>query len=184
MGLSKYKIGQQFGRLTIIKRVGTGQFGSALWKCACECGNSCIVTSQVFTGKLTSCGCWHKEHCSRIGKSNQLPYGESEFNAIYSNYKRQAKNRGLRFDLNKKRFRKLISKNCVYCGSTPNNTHKGVKGQYIYNGIDRIDSTKGYTEYNIVPCCGYCNKAKGKKTVEDFIQWLDQLVEYRNKMTY
>ena len=37
-----------------------------------------------------------------------------------------------------------------------------------YNGIDRLDSSLGYTKDNIVTCCKICNYAKNKMKFEDF----------------
>lgn len=49
---------QRFGNLIIICKVGTNKYGYALWKCQCDCGNSCIVSSRELLNKeTTSCGC-------------------------------------------------------------------------------------------------------------------------------
>lgn len=34
---------------------------------------------------------------------------------------------------------------------------------YFYNGIDRLDNTKGYTPENSVACCKHCNSLKGDR---------------------
>ena len=44
-----------------------------------------------------------------------------------------------------------------------------------YNGIDRIDSTKGYFNDNVVSCCKVCNRAKSNLSLEDFKQWAANL---------
>lgn len=50
-------IGQQFGRLTVIRRV-ENQNGKICWLCQCECGNTKIVTREHFRrGGTKSCGC-------------------------------------------------------------------------------------------------------------------------------
>lgn len=43
----------------------------------------------------------------------------------------------------------IIRKPCVYCGDTRR------------VGADRIDSSKGHTKDNVVPCCVECNQVKG-----------------------
>jgi hypothetical protein len=50
--------GQKFGRLTVVeltdKRIGN----STVWKCQCDCGNICFVSSHNLRAKVTqSCGC-------------------------------------------------------------------------------------------------------------------------------
>lgn len=45
----------------------------------------------------------------------------------------------------------LISNSCEYCnGPLPKAGH----------GLDRIDSSKGYTRDNVAPCCNTCNMTK------------------------
>lgn len=39
------------------------------------------------------------------------------------------------------------------------------------NGIDRVDSSKGYTVENSVACCKYCNTAKNTMTESEFYTW-------------
>lgn len=84
-------------------------------------------------------------------------------NSLIKNYKKNAKNRGVEFSLSNDCFRKITSSNCYYCNALPNNRiqkHKNT-GYYIYNGIDRVDSNKGYVEGNVVSCCSNCNYLKG-----------------------
>lgn len=56
---------QQFGYLTVIKRVENK--GKAVrWLCKCKCGNETIVYSSNLTrGLTTSCGCYRKEKLSK-----------------------------------------------------------------------------------------------------------------------
>lgn len=54
-------LGQRFGLLTVIKRVGTTENRKALWKCKCDCGKSTIVrTADLKSGNTKSCGCLGK----------------------------------------------------------------------------------------------------------------------------
>ena len=69
----------------------------------------------------------------------------------FSAYQTGAKCRELDFRMTKEQFERLVRDPCHYCGiSRPNAT----------NGIDRVDSTKGYVSDNIVTCCGPCNLMK------------------------
>jgi hypothetical protein len=66
-------------------------------------------------------------------------------------------------------FNKLSSKNCYYCG---------VEG---LNGIDRLDSSIGYTKENCVPCCKHCNYAKGNLSMDHFKEWARRFVTYQKQ---
>jgi 5-methylcytosine-specific restriction endonuclease McrA len=106
-------------------------------------------------------------------------------------YKARAEKAGLEFKLNKDQFRIITQKLCHYCGSPPLAvSYRGARGafvsgnsvsQYVYNGLDRKDSQKGYTIKNVVPCCGVCNHAKHTMPYKDFLAWLDRIVLFRRK---
>ena len=59
-------VGQKFGRLTVLEKTEerTAQ-GGVLWKCQCECGNICMVsTSSLNSHHTQSCGCLHNDKTS------------------------------------------------------------------------------------------------------------------------
>jgi hypothetical protein len=48
---------QRFGRLTVVRRAGTGADGIAMWLCRCDCGDrSFVVGSGLRRGRTKSCG--------------------------------------------------------------------------------------------------------------------------------
>ena len=50
--------GQPFGRLLVLHECGRSKDGHVLWKCRCECGNECVVSSDALRKQRTqSCGC-------------------------------------------------------------------------------------------------------------------------------
>jgi len=61
-------------------------------------------------------------------------------------------------------FEKLTQLNCAYCGEAPAHSLDG------YNGIDRVDSSLGYTPNNSWPCCEICNRMKSDTSQEFFIE--------------
>ena len=119
-------------------------------------------------------------------KRKRLPYGEAAFNYVYRNYKRNAKNRGLSFKLSRNEFRQLTQQNCRYCGIEPYNratgtrkdTRKRFYGDYIYNGIDRVDASCGYNIENCVPCCKKCNRAKDTMSEDEFFHWVKTVFKH------
>lgn len=48
----------------------------------------------------------------------------------------------------------------------------------IYLEKNRIDSSKGYIEDNIVLCCSIVNKIKQNLSIDELIEWCD-LIKYR-----
>ena len=79
------------------------------------------------------------------------------------------------FELTPKQVKNLTSQNCYYCGIPPQKTiqnRKCSRGQYTYNGIDRIDNSLGYLENNVVTACWECNIGKSTQTLKGFLNWV------------
>lgn len=170
--------GRRFGILIVTNFSHIDKNGSACWKVKCDCGNEKIINSnRLLRLGAKSCG------CSRRGIK-----GERGFNNLYAKYEWRAKHKGIPFDLTKEEFRELVTSPCIYCGILPlQKVYLDVKGytteyishcQFLYNGIDQIESSQGYTNSNCFPCCKVCNFAKGTKTMDEFLKWVIRM--YRN----
>lgn len=167
--------GKRFERLLVIKRAKSyrGLSGKTvtMWLCKCDCGKERIVSrSHLISGNTKSCGCYN-------GAIHRLPDKEASINKIYSIYKYHAEKRKLSFELSKEEFLQLAKEKCYYCGKEPSNTHKNIhnQGNFVYNGIDRIDNIKGYEINNVISCCWECNKAKGKRSQKEFFEWVETI---------
>ena len=168
--------GLKFERLTAIKDTGKRKGGDVIWRCRCDCGKFVEVrASSLRCDRTKSCGCLQKD----ILVSRALPSGEAAFNIIYSSYRSNAKQRDRSFELNKAQFRKLTKGNCTYCGVTPTSIKAEGNGSYIYNGIDRIDNAKGYTEENCCTCCANCNGMKECLSVEEFLSHTKRICDHQ-----
>lgn len=167
--------GKRIGRLLIKEDLGVAKDGWRLWGCVCDCGTKKAVRSrELLRGHTKSCGCLSREIMSRSGGNNRKALGESAFNQLLFNYKKSARERGYDFELTDETFRHLTSKSCYYCGQIadrPAPRAKGTNGDYLYNGIDRIDNNKGYIDGNVRTCCKQCNIAKGVLSESDFLVW-------------
>lgn len=110
----------------------------------------------------------------------KLPKYEASFNKIYYYYRKNAKRDGRPFLLTKHEFRQMCERPCTYCNAPPSppkgTTHARFNGQWKYNGLDRIDSSKGYTMSNVQPCCGLCNQLKSNLDEEVFLQHIKRIV--------
>ena len=164
-------INNKYGRLTVVKFMGYSKFKQGLWLFRCDCGNEkVLILSEVKRGVIKSCGCIAKEG---------LGEGVASFNEVYATYQRRAINKNIKFEISKEEFKDMTQKVCFYCGSLPRNKcSKSPNGDYTYNGLDRLDSSKGYTLDNIVPCCIKCNEAKMDLSVPDFYNWIKSVYDY------
>ena len=161
--------GQRFGRLVALHDIGCNKRKLRLWECLCDCGQLTTVSmSGLKKGRTNSCGCLARELSSKRGKK---PIGESSLTFLFYRYKMEAGKRGLKFLLTRKQFRELTKQNCFYCGVKPHKTtyRPNANGEYIYNGIDRVNNTKGYVVDNCVTCCSMCNNMKHAYTQQNFL---------------
>jgi hypothetical protein len=173
---------QKYGKLTVQEQVDRNPSGHIRWLCNCECGGTAIVTScNLRNGHTQSCGCLRKqrgrENFALGSQANRLPSGIAAKNALYARYRNGAQNRQLQWDLTKKDFEQLTQGNCFYCNREPEqeNNVQSNTGSYIYNGIDRVNNSKGYTTGNCVSCCKQCNIAKGTLSLEEFLEWINKV---------
>lgn len=72
-GCDKYEdlSGKKFGKLTVIKKIGTNKAEHSCWLCKCDCGNEVIVDrSNLSINKIKtiSCGCYKKEVITKHNK--------------------------------------------------------------------------------------------------------------------
>lgn len=180
--------GQKFWKLTVIKMSEErGNRNQIKWICKCECGNIHIVTGESLrAGKSKSCGCLkHKDSYNKI-QDREFALWKQLYN---STIKRRNKNKGFEENIiSLQDFIKLSQEVCFYCGEYPQSILKDVNKVYRnklvsntqikFNGIDRIDSQKGYIKGNVVNCCKKCNTAKNTMTTEEFKQWIKKVYMY------
>tara|TARA_R110000787_G_scaffold216265_1_gene325395 strand:- start:2353 stop:2805 length:453 start_codon:yes stop_codon:yes gene_type:complete len=97
----------------------------------------------------------NKEYYKEYSKAHyRTPKGK------FTHIKKNAKQRGLDFSLSFELYEgKLWGEPCHYCGVDIEVT-----------GLDRKDSSKGYTPGNVVPCCFTCNAKKQGKPYEQFLE--------------
>lgn len=98
-------------------------------------------------------------------------------------YMGHALRRGYDWLLSREDAECLIARDCFYCGGKPSNTKitKNTIKPFKYNGIDRVDNTKGYSSSNVVPCCRVCNRAKETMTTAEFFDWAERLNAMANQ---
>lgn len=155
------------------------------FNCKCECGvEKKIAAGLVLIGSIKSCGCKKMELVRAATKKYYVQkYLSPVEDKLFGNYKTQAKKHNRDFLLSKEEFDVIVNANCYYCGTSPdhirgNKTKSVLK---VLNGIDRIDSSKGYTTDNTVSCCPTCNRMKLDHSNEDFLNHIKKILDFQNK---
>lgn len=171
--------GQTFGHWTVIS-LDKVKKEFAYWICQCSaCGNKTSVRgTALLQGRTTKCAtCARSEN----GKKNRKDNFHVASGSVMAQYKNNAKTRGIAFKLTRDQIKLLMTGACYYCGNLPANTVHIFAGRYdesraiFYNGIDRVDNTKGYIIENCVSCCKQCNWAKRDLTSDQFKNWIKRL---------
>jgi hypothetical protein len=174
--------GHRFGRL-IAQEYAFYRARHSYWKCVCDCGEEPIVLiDRLLNGQTKSCGCYRRDvdrkkrqaAAARLRSDPRGAFIREQLGA----YKNNATRRGIDFDLTFDQFDLIGSQPCHYCGTKPPwRSHKEM-GAY-FNGIDRADNTKGYTTYNCVPACWWCNRAKAAQGQQEFLEQLHRVAQHQ-----
>lgn len=174
------RTGERYGLLTVALPRRRGDAWA--WECYCDCGGYTVKVNQQLKDSTeevpVSCGC-----------AKGVPMNIKGPRKVFQVYRTDARSRGYDFDLSESQVASLISEECGYCGAPPSNTKyikEGGRGSLVpsdtiefnYNGIDRVDNSKGYSMDNCVTCCAECNISKRARTAEEFISHCRRVVEY------
>lgn len=164
-----HHLNEHHGRVTI----------TAIHRTRCTCLCDCGVTFEtkvrsVLSGNTRSCGCLStfKHQAGAVG-----------LRVLFNRYKYKgtALKRGTDyFAIPLSEFKTLTSSPCYYCGAPPTLVAKrrSAHSRYLYNTLDRIDSAKGYTLDNVVPCCRKCNSLKLDNSMEDLRNQLFRIMQH------
>lgn len=171
---------KQIDRLTVLPEYRRGKKGIWEWKIKCICGKEfwgkpSNLISDLKRHGVASCGC------------AKIIYDNSACRRLYIRYKKSAKCRNLEFTMSYGVFKEITKKKCFYCGDEPKQIfnlerpgkNSSIVKEYVYNGVDRRDNTKGYIDENIVPCCTICNQSKLNRTEDAFLLMVKKVYENR-----
>lgn len=180
-------VGQKFGMLTVIKKTERkASNGDYYYLCQCGCGNikeiirSNLVSKSKY--KTISCGCYKQSGNHVLDRIDK----DREYHMVKNLYcrlkKRHIKFGGTLADIiSIDYFWKLIKKECYYCGTKNSDSAQDtLNTNYIFyhNGIDRLDSSKGYVKDNVVCCCKHCNIAKSDRSIKEYEEWYEKVYNY------
>lgn len=178
----KYNItkGDFFGKLEVISdkfSVKTKSSSRCYYKVKCSCG-------KIFDTSGTSLRAKNKKSCvtCAMQKREQNKLFISQEQQLYNKYIiLRSKTINLDYDISMEEFLKTIKSDCFYCDSEPVDSVLFSKRKYVnnkpfkVNGIDRVDSNKGYITGNIVPCCTVCNVMKMDLSLKDFFDRINKI---------
>ena len=170
--------GKKFNRLTLIEVVEIGKKGLRFYSAKCECGNFVPKVSgiKVRHNLTKSCGCLFKEYVAGKSRKYSLATERICWQAFLWSLKRHPTNHQWTHG----EWSEITNQPCFYCGEIDSRkpskrdlagmTNEDVERYTIKkNGLDRVDSGRGYDPDNVVSCCGSCNVSKSDMSVERFL---------------
>lgn len=162
--------GKEFGRLLVLgEYLWNKQVGHGSYLCRCACGKELrVVACNLTTGNTTSCGCTMYD---RVSGANSPWFTGGKLAAEYRRQRSGAKRRELEFTLTLDEVEAIFGQDCHYCGAAPTPDQR----ELVRNGIDRMDSSKGYTLSNTVPCCFTCNHIKQDVPYNKFVEQIEKI---------
>lgn len=180
-------IGKQFGGLKVLNTVRITQSnGNMITKYEVQCikCGSITLKSKSQLDRFTADGCME---CTKKGtRKPTLSIEERNYNNYKSKIQHQCTDK--EFTLSLEEFSNITKQNCYYCNSEPvfperfKNEFKQREIEY-FNGIDRIDSSKGYILDNCVPCCSICNRMKSDLNQEFFLNHINKIYNFNKSST-
>lgn len=179
-------IGKEFNGLRVLDTVRVIQpNGNKITKYKVECIKCGDITykNKGQLDRYQSMGCI--KCTSRITKKITLSINERNYN----NYKKKVESQTHHdFNLSFEEFDNLVLQDCFYCGSKPTFPERfknEFKNREIvnFNGIDRINSSKGYQLNNCVPCCSICNSMKSDLIQKDFLNQINKIYNFNKSST-
>ena len=112
---------------------------------------------------------WKSEHYNQYCQSqkNHFEKVKKTPENLWKTLRHQAKSKGKSFNITFEQFLLFFEKSCYYCGDKVESA-----------GLDRIDSSTGYSIENVVRACRKCNVAKGQMSIKEFLEHCKKIINY------
>lgn len=174
----------RFGKLLVLKptnkpKSSTSKERSVYWSCKCDCGNVRTVRSvELVKGDTQSCGC----NKYLKGKNNPNYKGVGLLSSSkYTHIRYSAAKRNLEFNISMEYLWELFQKQngeCYYTGDKLSLSTRNNKGGMTAS-LDRLDSSKGYIEGNVMWSHKDINVMKMNKSEEEFYELCQKVITHR-----
>ena len=182
--------GKNFGDWVAVSRAGKRSHNQTYWICRCVCGVEKEVSySSLVSGGSRGCGCKRGDRFSEATRGTDRI--EKILRHDYASMSRRHKSKGFERDerISFIEYKNLVIQPCFFCGETVSRKVADYSsyGKLVtdtiaeINGIDRIDSSKGYTIGNVQPCCVACNRAKNDMSMDAFKRWVERVYHKLSK---
>lgn len=168
-------IGLRFSDLVVLEQLPSKNKQS-IYLCQCDCGNTTYSSaSRLFRGIKKSCGC----------KVYRAKKTKDPLNILLKRMQKSSRKRKETMDITLDFLWEqyiLQGGKCYYTGLPLDlnvKTKDGKSNPYSIS-VDRIDSTLGYVETNIVLTCLNINLFKNQMNLNEFVEMVENLKKIDN----
>ena len=146
-GYKQNLLNKIFGKLKVLEFYGKDKYGNTKWKCICSCGNETYASTYYLNcGRTTSCGC----NKFSKGKDNKSWKGYEEISGeFWAHIISSAIKRKILIDITIQDIWDLFLKQKRKCALSGIELKFSTDTKRKNVSLDRIDSSKGYTNGNI-----------------------------------
>ena len=175
--------GSRFGSLVILEQIESEKIidkkrnrinSRKRYRCVCDCGNIVTTTGTRLRRSVTK----QCASCSYKLRPQSLLHDPLKrlFNLSINN---RSKKTNIPLSITIEEWSNINKENCFYCGALPDEK-KYVSNTLVLkaNGIDRLDSSVGYSLENSVACCKDCNTMKNSMSVDNFLLHIQKIIDY------
>jgi hypothetical protein len=177
-----YNVGDIIMNLEILK-IHSGKYISYTVKCN-KCNHIYHTGHSILNKKSKGIGLFCCHNCFNVGMKSKKSFHmltNSISLMMYKKLQHQAELRGISFNVSPEYLESIFDGNCHFSGiKLKIGTYSRINGKYdIGNAsLDRIDSSKGYEEGNVVWVYKPINAMKNTFSSENFINMCKLIVEH------
>lgn len=158
-----------------------------IWECG-FCQELFELSRQGLRGRSKAgndahCKCQSRRRVKKINVGRESPFKLDDLHHTVREVHRHSSAHKLGSTITTDDVKNIIFKDCHYCGDKPKlipritRNNESVASSIPRNGIDRKDSSIGYTIENCVPCCTRCNILKKDINYDDFCNLIAKIAE-------
>lgn len=170
-------IGDKYKHWTVIDGPETNCFNCIIWKCQCDCGNVRWIQGNELTNPNK---CFKCQQCAAIKRGYKQTKENGRIGDLtltrYTKLKKSAERRGISFEVSIKFLWNLFISQRQICAIT---------GDYMQSineaSLDRIDSTKNYTEDNVQWVTYQANVSKHTMSMEALYEFCKKVLNHANQ---